>query len=61
MTSRTKGPRRALEHPECGRQMGDKREQMSMTCRTKGPRRALEHPECGRQMGDKWETNEYDV
>ena len=24
MTSRTKGPRRALEHPECGRQMGDK-------------------------------------
>ena len=54
MTCRTKGPRRALEHPERGRQMGDK----SMTCRTKGPRRALEHPECGRQMGDKWETNE---
>ena len=24
MTSRTKGPRRALEHPECGRQVGDK-------------------------------------
>ena len=24
MTCRTKGPRRALQHPECGRQMGDK-------------------------------------
>ena len=24
MTCRTKGPRRALEHPECGRQLGDK-------------------------------------
>ena len=55
MTCRTKGPRRALEHPECGRQMGDKWETNEYD------EWALQRPECGRQMGDKWEKNEYDV
>ena len=41
MTCRTKGPRRELQHPECGRQMGDKWER----------RYSIQN------VGDKWETS----
>ena len=54
MTCRSKGPRRALQHPERGRQMGDKWETNEYD------EWALQHPECRRQTGDKWEKNEYD-
>ena len=49
-TCRTKGPRRALEHPECGKQMGDKWEINEYDVQNPGSETSV-------RASRMWETN----